>query len=635
MSLLSPPVKPWSNLAQVVYKRTYARKDTGKLENWGDTVKRVIDGNIRIAEKMGHPVSFEEQEQLKRLMMDRKAGPAGRGLWFSGAPAHDRIGGAALNNCWFFTADDWMNFVIAQDLLMLGGGVGLSVEKDYVHHLPKIKKGVSITHRGTKDASFIVPDSREGWNELLRRCLKSWFVTGRSFDFSTVCVRGYGETINGFGGTASGPAPLIEMIEKIGNIMQSREGKKLRPIDAADILCAIGEMVVAGNVRRSAIIIIGDPWDKEYLKCKRWDLGQLPSQRGMANWSVNCSDVEDLHPLFWKSYENGEAIGIINLENIKKFGRMGELKKDTADGVNPCAEACLENGEPCNLVEIFLPNISTVEEFIHAAIIMYRYAKRVTCEKYHHAVSDEVVKRNRRVGVGITGCLMSPLFTPEVLDQVYAALVEEDKRYSAELGVPESIRLTLIKPSGTRSKTSDMEGYEGLHAAFSRYMIQRIRFAANDPLIPKLRAHGHHIEPMQRLDGTLDLGTLVVDFYMQAPDGYPVADEDWDTLKQLDVLKMAQKHWADQAVSVTVYYKKDDIPMLREWLKTNLSELKTISFMCHNDHGFKQAPKEAITREEYIRLSSKITPINVDDIGDGDGALLDGLECAGGACPVR
>jgi ribonucleoside-triphosphate reductase (thioredoxin) len=618
----------WSNLAAVVTKRTYARKDNGPLENWTDICDRSIAGNTRIVN-----VSEQERQRLRHFMYERKSTPAGRGLWFSGSPAHHRIGGVALNNCWFLLADDWQNYVIAQDLLMLGGGVGMSVESEFVRSLPRIKKGVVIVHKATKDADFIVPDRREGWCELLRRTLEAFFVTGKGFTYSTVCLRGAGETIKGFGGTASGPLPLIAMVEKICALLIAREGKKVRPIDAGDILCAIAEMVVAGNVRRSALILIGDPWDKEFLKAKRWDLGTLPSYRSAANFSVVCDSVEDLHPSFWKTYEIGEPFGIINRKNIQQFARMGTRKPDTAVGVNPCGEANLEDGEPCNLLENALCNMNDADEFEEGARLMFRYGKRVTMESYHHEKSGEVIARNRRVGVGITGCLSSPLFVPAVLDRVYDAIEQEDIAYSKELGIPLSIRRTTVKPSGTMSKVMDTRGEEGIHPAYSRYMIQRVRFAASDPLVPLLRDAGHHVEPVIRLDGTLDYGTVVVDFYLEAPAGAPVADEDWDTWKQLEVLKMVQRHWSDQSVSVTVYYKKDEIPKLKQWLAENLDEIKTISFLCHDDHGFQQAPKEAISKEQYERLSSRVKPIDVTGIGDG--GELDGTECLGGSCPIR
>jgi ribonucleoside-triphosphate reductase len=619
--------KEWSNLAKVVYRRTYSRRDSGKLENWSQTVERAVLGNTQ-----GRNVPEQEVKKLLQFAKERKSGFAGRGWWFSGAPAHSRIGGAALNNCWFLTADEWHNFVIAQDLLMLGGGVGLSVEHKYVSRLPKVKRGVTVQHKGGRDADFIVPDSREGWCELLRRTLEAFLVTGKSFSFSTVCIRGYGETIAGFGGVASGPLPLIKFIETLNTLFRSREGRHLRTIDAADIITATGEMVVAGNVRRSAIIILGDAWDKEYLKAKRWDLGAIPPHRSNANYSIVAEDIEDVHPLFWKTYEQGEAFGIVNLTNIRKYGRMGELKKDTAQGVNPCAEATLENGEPCNLVEQALCNMDSEDEFVESSRLWFRAAKRVTLEKYHHRVSDEVIKRNRRVGVGITGILNSDLYNPKSLDRAYQAIQREDETYSAELGVPKSIRTTVVKPSGTMGKVFDCEGYEGAHVAYSRYMIQRVRFATDDALVPKLKTAGHHIEPVVKFDGSVDHGTSVVDFYVKAPNGYPVADEEWDTWKQLDVLKNLQRYYSDQAVSISVYYSREDIPKIQEWLAENLKNIKTISFLCHSGHGFKQAPKEAISREQYEKLSARIKPLDSEDIDEGG---MESLECSGGVCPVK
>lgn len=618
---------PWSNMANVVYKRTYARKDNGPLETWERTIERTIRGNID-----GHNVRAKEAQMLEYLMLNRKAGPAGRGLWFSGAPAHKKIGGAALNNCWFLTGETWDNLVMAQDLLMLGGGVGMSVEKEFVSKLPKVKKDVHIVHRKSADADFIVPDSREGWGGLTTKILQSFFETGKSFDYSTILIRGKGEAIKGFGGSASGPIPMIKFVEKLSLVLQSRAGKSIRPIDMADLLCCIAEMVVAGNVRRSALMIQGDAWDKDFLRVKRWDLGTIPSQRSNANFSVVCDDVDDLHPYFWKSYEIGEPIGIINRTNIQKYGRMGELKRDYAIGVNPCAEAMLVDGEPCNLQEIALPNLTDKKEFILASKLMHRYGKRVTLEHYHHEKSQKVVEKYRRIGTGITGCLQSDLFTPKVLDEAYAAIQEENVRYSKELGIKESIRTTVIKPSGTMSKVFDCHG-EGIHGAFARYMIQRIRFSADDPIVPLLRKAGHHIEPDKKLDGTLDHGTLVVDFYREAPEGMPVAGETLDTWQQLEHVKMAQKHWADQSVSVTVYYKKEEIPQLKEWLRKNLSEIKTISFLLQQGHGFDLAPKEGITAEEFERLSARIKPIDLSQIGNG--FEIDSLECAGGACPVK
>ncbi len=319
-------MKEWSNLAKIVHRRTYSRSDNGYQETWADTCKRVIEGNV--AKYRG--TQFLEDNEENRLMyylLNRKAMPAGRGLWFSGTKAQEKLGGMGLNNCAFLSSEDWINAVITQDYLMLGSGMGESTEYRFVSKLPKVKKGIYITHKKTNDANFIVPDSREGWCELTRKIMSAFLVVGESFSYSTVCIRGSGEPIKGFGGKASGPVPLIEYVDTLTAVLRHREGRHLRPIDLVDIICSIGAMVVSGNVRRSALIMQGDCWDKEFLKAKRWDLGNIPTQRAMANFSVVCDDFDDLHPLFWKTYEEGEPFGIINRKNIQTYGRMGERKK--------------------------------------------------------------------------------------------------------------------------------------------------------------------------------------------------------------------------------------------------------------------------------------------------------------------
>ena len=198
------------------------------------------------------------------------------------------------------------------------------------------------------------------------------------------------------------------------------------------------------------------------------------------------------------------------------------------------------------------------------------------------------------------------------------------------LNIPESIRTTTIKPSGTLSLLGDCT--PGIHPDFGEYYIRRVRFSANDALIPVLKKAGHHIEPAIGFDGTLDHETLVVDFYCKSTAGTPVVGKDWNTWQQLETLKIAQKHWSDNSVSVTVYYKKEEIPRLKQWLTDNLSELKSISFLCHNDHGFKQAPIEAITEKEFELFNKKIQEIRDEDISEG---TLDSQECAGGSCPIK
>jgi ribonucleotide reductase alpha subunit len=423
-------------------------------------------------------------------------------------------------------------------------------------------------------------------------------------------------------------------VEKIGKILSgcaARPDQRARSVDLMDILCTIGEMVVSGNVRRSAILILGDPDDEDYLRSKRWDLGTIPSQRAMANLSVVVGRYEDLGPLFWETYRHGEPFGLVNRKNIQTYGRMGEKKQDNAIGVNPCAEATLSQGEPCNLQEIFLPRLQNEAEFVEAARLMHRWGTRVTCEKYHIPLSQEIVAKNRRIGTSITGCLQSPLFKADVLDRVYASLQEENRSYSKELGIPESIRTTLVKPSGTLSLLGDV--LAGIHPAFSKWFIRRVRFSSLDPIVEVLHRAGHPVEASIRIDGSQDPTTSVVSFFCEAPENAPVADQNWDSFKQLDVVRMVQKHWADQSVSVTVYYRREELGKLQSWLQTHLGEIKTLSFLSQTDHGFVQAPIEAISQERYQKESSALRPVDLSTLAGGFD--LEAQDCEGNACPVK
>ena len=246
---------------------------------------------------------------------------------------------------------------------MLGSGVGYNIQREYVYELPKVKgRNIKISREDRNDADFIVPDSREGWVELLRRTLDAHFNTGRGFTYSTVCIRGKGTIIKGFGGTASGPDALCWGIGEISKILNTRRGKKLRPIDCLDVMNIIGAIVVSGNVRRSAQIAIGDYDDIQFLEAKDWSNGNIPNWRAMSNNSVVCNDISKLPPQFWEGYEgNGEPYGLINLRNARAVGRTGDTSYPDPDvaGFNPCAEQSLAPYETCCLAEIFLPNIKT------------------------------------------------------------------------------------------------------------------------------------------------------------------------------------------------------------------------------------------------------------------------------------
>src|SRR5690606_29569527 len=304
--------------------------------------------------------------------------------------------------------------------------------------MPTVKGTRLVTHKPTKDADFIVPDSREGWVELLRQILTAYFVTGKPLTYSTILIRQAGEPIRGFGGTASGPESLVEGMSKITEILDGAAGRRIRSVEALDIANLIGWMVVAGNVRRSAEIAIGDPNDLRYLRSKRWDMGDIPVHRGMSNSSVQVSELSDLPEEFWEGYlGNGEPYGLFNLANCRRWGRMGDpnSKRDPSITLpNPCGEIGLADKEPCNLAELILPRIRSANEARQLALLLYKGQKAIAAMDFIHPETQAIVNQNRRLGLSVTGVMQS---TPEQLNWlgwVYDELRAFDKVWSAERG---------------------------------------------------------------------------------------------------------------------------------------------------------------------------------------------------------
>ena len=287
----------------------------------------------------------------------------------------------------------------------------------------------------------------------------------------------------------------------------------------------------------------------------------------------------------------------------------------------------------CNLQEIFLPNIENINEFALAAELMFKLGKTVSCVPFSNPKTQEVVNRNHRIGVGVTGMLQALHYMEShVFDAVYKHLEVVDKNYSKVLKCDESIKLTTVKPSGTLSLLAGVT--PGIHPAFSDYYIRRIRFASDDPLVVKSREAGYHVEPRLTLDGTRDMKTMIVEFPIATPPGTVLADE-MSAVEQLDYALFMQTHWSDNSVSVTVYYSEEEMPDIRGWLNRNYnSSCKSLSFLLRSGHGFKQAPLEAISEEKYKELSANTNPITkVHDLKET--GFADEVECAGGFCPVK
>mgnify|MGYP001400805312 FL=1 len=623
---------PWGEVGYVTYKRTYARPTTkGQTEEWEDTVNRIMQAANK---QLDCGFTKQEIENFKRYMMQLKGTVAGRFLWQLGTKTVDTLGLPSLQNCAFTIIDEPIRpFTWAFEMLMLGSGVGYNIQREHVYQLPKVKRKVKVVRENVNDADFIVPDSREGWVELLKRTLEASFVTGESFTYATHLIRPKGSLIKGFGGVASGAEDLAKGMGLINEVLNSRSGKRLRSIDTLDIMNIIGMIVVSGNVRRSAQIAIGDHDDLDYLRAKRWDLGNIPNWRAMSNNSVACDDISQLPEEFWEGYKgNGEPYGLINLTAARKMGRTGEEQYPDPEvmGFNPCAEQSLADKETCCLAEIYLPNIESEEELKEVATYLYRISKHSLAIKCSLKETEEIVHKNMRMGIGVTGYLQATDEQRSWLSDTYRYLRCYDDEYSKIKGWNRSIKLTTVKPSGTLSLLAGVT--PGAHPGYSTFFIRRIRMAANSPLIEVARSSGFDVEYVQNFDGTEDHSTMVVSFPCRFPSRTIVAG-DLGAVDQLEVVRRLQREWSDNAVSVTIYYKLEELDAIKDWLNVNYINVKTVSFLLHSDHGFAQAPFEEIDEATYLDMKSKTTPIlslnqlNMEDIEIAD--------CDTGACPVR
>jgi len=623
---------PWGfgGLGEIVYLRTYSRDVEGRKETWPETIERCINGAMGI----GAVLTDDEAEKLFDHIFNLRCSLSGRALWQLGTPLVDKFNGTSLNNCYFVNVEKVEDFELIFDYLMLGGGVGYSVERAKIHELPKVKTGVVINHERSNDADVIVPDSRQGWRRLLHAVLKSYFYTGKSFDYSTILIREFGAPLKTFGGTASGPGALIDGVADICKVMDERAGKKLRSVDVLDICNIIGRIVVSGSSRRSAQIAIGDPDDVLFLRAKNWASGTVPAWRANSNNSVYADSYDHIMPELWKGYDgSGEPYGLINRGLARKVGRLGEKNPDpTIDGFNPCAEIGLADGESCNLATLFLPNITSYEQFVEISRLLYKVQKSITSMEYPYEKTTKAVQKNRRLGQSITGILQCSEEQLSWLSPAYEELKQYDIWWSERTGINPSVRLTTVQPSGTLSLLPGVT--PGIHPAYARYYIRRVRFGAADPLIEKCRKRGYKVVPELGLDGREDRTRWVVEFPCESPEGSVLA-ADMTAVEQLEWVKKMQTDWADNAVSVTVYYRKEELSLIKEWLEKNYDNaVKSVSFLLHADHNFPLPPYEEIDKETYEKLLSKVDfSVALQDSVGFD--MLDMDDCSTGACPVR
>jgi ribonucleoside-diphosphate reductase alpha chain len=511
------------------------------------------------------------------------------------------------------------------DSLMCGVGVGWSAQNLALDHVSRPHDSVY---------TYVIPDTREGWVESVRLLLASYENKSETVDFDYSLIRPYGSPIKGFGGVASGPDPLKKLHDRIRTYYAAYlDGTADLTRFVADVVNAIGACVVAGNVRRSAQLNLGSVRNDTFLSLKDYNKYPERAEIGwMSNNSVELRDHDDFAQvpnLVERILSNGEP-GILNMVNIQKYGRYGDELVDTATGTNPCSEATLESNELCCLVEIFPTRCETAEEFYKACELATFYASTISLLPTHQEAANAVITRNHRIGVSVSGVAdwfdnagASTVVT--LMRKGYRIVEETNRRLAREAGVPESIRKTVVKPSGTVSLLAGVSS--GMHyPPFTRY-IRRMRAGEGTPLVPILMAAGVPYEPDAYSDNT-----LTFEFPVQSR--AKRSQRDLSVWQKAAMVMLLQRHWADQMVSNTLTFDpKTEGKQLEDLLAFSLPFVKSLSLLPDTDEGaYTQMPYEPITLKEYERRNAEIKEIDWTAFSGSDGQ--DSRYCSNDSCEI-
>jgi ribonucleoside-triphosphate reductase len=625
----------FGGFGEATYYRTYSRlKADGTQEHWADTIIRVVEGvfSVRKDHYSRNNLPWDDDSMQKMAydmavsMFEMKWLPPGRGLWAMGTEYVYERGGAALNNCGavdtteLALAADW-----AMDMLMSGVGVGFNTAW----------KGGAASPDKSSPVQYVIPDSREGWVESVRLLIESYTNGGKWYEFDYSYIRPAGSPINGFGGTASGPAPLIELHGRIESYLDSFCAGE---IDAtrctADIFNAIGACVVAGNVRRSAEIALGSAGDETFLDLK--DLEKNPD-RAEISWMSNntvvledTADFEHLPEIAERIRKNGEP-GIMNLINVQKYGRYGKEDEDRAWISNPCAEIPLESFELCNLAEVFPSRCVDESEFYTSLKYATFYASTVSLLPTHRPETNSVIARNRRIGVSLSGIadMLDEFGATELTRRMrigYDIVKKTNEQLAKEAGVPSAIRVTTVKPSGTISQLAGVSS--GMHFPTFQYAIRRMRVGNDSAICAVLKDAGVPHEP-----DIYSANTTVFEFPIDQ--GKTRKATDVSAWEQFALLAMLQREWSDNMVSCSIYFDPEtEGHQIEHMLAQFAPVIKSVSMLPHTDAGaYAQMPYEGITKEEYDRRVKSMPSIDWSRYGGSDGA--EERFCSNGTCSVE
>jgi len=623
----------------------YARwkEDEQRRETWPETVGRYFDYmSDHLSKKHGYNLKDGLRNELEEAVLTQQIMPSMRALMTAG-PALDRchVGGY---NCSYIPVDSPRAFDECMYILMCGTGVGFSVERNNIDKLPIVNEAFHET-----DTVIKVGDSRPGWAKSLREMIAMLYA-GQIPKWDVSEVRPAGARLKTFGGRASGPAPLIDLFNFCIDIFKNAAGRRLYPIECHDLMCKIGEVVVVGGVRRSALISLSNLNDDQMSHAKSGQWWENEGQRALANNSVAYKEKPQMGTFMreWLSlYESksGER-GIFNRESAKvQAASNGRRDADHEFGCNPCSEIILRPYQFCNLSEVVVratDSLETLENKVRLATILGTFQATLTDFKYIRKIWKDNTEEERLLGVSLTGILDNQLMSGKsalfgmniktTLQTLKDKAIETNEKMSKALGIPQAAAITCVKPSGTVSQLVDSAS--GIHARHNPYYIRTVRGDNKDPLTQFMISQGIPAEP----DVMKPDSTTVFSFPMQSPAG-AVCRTDMTAIEQLELWLMYQRHWCEHKPSVTISVKEEEWMDVGSWVYEHFDEVSGISFLPFSEHTYQQAPYQDITSIEYdeakIKMPEKIDWSLLSDFEKED-TTSGGRElaCTAGVCEV-
>jgi ribonucleoside-diphosphate reductase alpha chain len=623
-----------------IHKSRYAKYFDGKgRESWGETVGRYMDNVVRkaLGDEVNRIVDNKDIQDLEQAIIGQEIMPSMRAMMTAG-PALDRDNTAGYN-CSYLPVDDPKSFDEAMYILLCGTGVGFSVERQFIKKLPEVPDLFD------SESIVVVKDSKEGWAKGFRQVLALlWAGEIPKWDISQ--VRPAGARLKTFGGRASGPAPLVELFNFAVATFKAAQGRKLSSMECHDLMCFIGQIVVVGGVRRSAMISLSNLSDDRMRHAKSGQWWETSGHRALANNSVAYSEKPDMETFMreWLSLvesKSGER-GIFNREASKKqAAKFGRRDPNYEFGTNPCSEIILRPYQFCNLTECVVRATDTLEDLerkVRLATILGTIQSTMIKFPYLRKVWQNNTAEERLLGVSMTGIMDNPLMTKKnkglnkSLEHLRAIAVATNAEWAKLLGIPASTSISCVKPSGTVSQLVDSAS--GIHARHSPYYIRTVRGDSKDPLTQFMIDRGIPNEPcVMKPDST-----VVFSFPVKSPEK-SVTRNDMSAVEQLELWLTYQRHWCEHKPSVTITVRDEEWMEVGAFVYEYFDEMSGVSFLPHSDHSYQQAPYQEIDKAEYKELLSKMpTHIDWSELSDYESedntVSMQTMACSGDSCEI-